>query len=190
MGISQQIGASSLIKSGVCTNATRPASPYEGQVIYETDTDKVFVYNGSAWKQIPTAATAGAILQVKNMSTATNVSNATNSFVTSAITLSITPSATSSTILVSGSTGYIAKGAYRTWMDMAIFRDSSNIAQMGYLFDQSTTATAASFSGQGFSYLDGPATTSSVTYSIRFLSALGGNLEMGGGHMTLMEIAG
>jgi hypothetical protein len=49
MGISQQIGASSLIKPGVCTSSTRPASPYEGQVIYETDTDKVLVWNGTAW---------------------------------------------------------------------------------------------------------------------------------------------
>ena len=49
MGISQQIGASSLSKPGVCTSSTRPATPYEGQMIYETDTDKVFVWNGSAW---------------------------------------------------------------------------------------------------------------------------------------------
>lgn len=49
MGISQQIGASSLLKSGVCTSSTRPASPYEGQVIYETDTDKTLVWNGTTW---------------------------------------------------------------------------------------------------------------------------------------------
>lgn len=49
MGISQQIGASSAIKAGVCTSSTRPASPYEGQMIYETDTDLVLVWSGSAW---------------------------------------------------------------------------------------------------------------------------------------------
>jgi len=49
MGLSQQIGASSLSKPGVCTSSTRPATPYEGQMIYETDTDKVLVYNGTAW---------------------------------------------------------------------------------------------------------------------------------------------
>lgn len=49
MGLSQQIGASSLSKPGVCTSSTRPATPYEGQMIYETDTDKVLVWNGSAW---------------------------------------------------------------------------------------------------------------------------------------------
>ena len=49
MGISQQIGSSSLSKPGICTSSTRPATPYEGQMIYETDTDKVLVYNGTAW---------------------------------------------------------------------------------------------------------------------------------------------
>ena len=49
VGISQQIGSSSLSKPGVCTSSTRPATPYEGQMIYETDTDKVLVWNGSAW---------------------------------------------------------------------------------------------------------------------------------------------
>lgn len=50
MGISQQIGASSLIKPGVIDNAAaRPASPYEGQVIFQKDTDQLIVWNGTAW---------------------------------------------------------------------------------------------------------------------------------------------
>jgi hypothetical protein len=49
MGITQQIGASSLIKPGVCTSSTRPAAPYDGQMIYETDTKISLIYNGSAW---------------------------------------------------------------------------------------------------------------------------------------------
>jgi len=47
--LSTVLGAQSLIKPGVCTSSTRPASPFEGQMIYETDTDKVLVYNGTAW---------------------------------------------------------------------------------------------------------------------------------------------
>jgi hypothetical protein len=49
MAISGVTGAQSVIRPGVCTSATRPASPYDGQMIYETDTDKVLVYNGTAW---------------------------------------------------------------------------------------------------------------------------------------------
>jgi len=33
----------------VCTAATRPSSPNEGMVIYETDTDQTLIYSGTAW---------------------------------------------------------------------------------------------------------------------------------------------
>ena len=49
MPLSSVVGAQSIIKPGVCTSSTRPASPYDGQVIYETDTDKIAVYDSSAW---------------------------------------------------------------------------------------------------------------------------------------------
>jgi hypothetical protein len=50
MGITQQIGASSLIRPGVIDNtAARPASPYEGQMVYQKDTDEILAYNGTAW---------------------------------------------------------------------------------------------------------------------------------------------
>ena len=49
MPFSSVLGASSVIKPGVCTSTTRPSVPFEGQLIYETDTDRVAAYNGSAW---------------------------------------------------------------------------------------------------------------------------------------------
>jgi hypothetical protein len=33
-----------------CTSSTRPASPSEGMTIYETDTDSLLTYSGSAWE--------------------------------------------------------------------------------------------------------------------------------------------
>lgn len=33
----------------ICTSATRPGSPFEGQRIYETDTDFEYTYSGAAW---------------------------------------------------------------------------------------------------------------------------------------------
>ena len=48
MGLDAGYGIGSL-KPGVCTSTTRPASPFDGMVIYETDTDKVAVYDASAW---------------------------------------------------------------------------------------------------------------------------------------------
>lgn len=37
------------LRPGVCTSSTRPTAPYEGQHIYETDTDIEYVWSGSAW---------------------------------------------------------------------------------------------------------------------------------------------
>ena len=34
-----------------CTSGTRPSSPAEGWHIYETDTDKVYIYDGAAWAE-------------------------------------------------------------------------------------------------------------------------------------------
>lgn len=36
----------------VCTSASRPASPGTGQMIFETDTNKVLVWNASAWVDV------------------------------------------------------------------------------------------------------------------------------------------
>lgn len=47
------------LRSGVCTSSTRPTAPYEGQVIYETDTDRLLVWNNSAWIQVSSVTTKG-----------------------------------------------------------------------------------------------------------------------------------
>jgi len=57
MGISNYTPSSRISQSGVCTSTTRPASPFEGQVIYETDTDRVLVWNASAWVFLSTPQT-------------------------------------------------------------------------------------------------------------------------------------
>lgn len=49
MPLSSVLGAQSITKPGVCTSTTRPSSPFDGQVIYETDTDRTLVWNNSAW---------------------------------------------------------------------------------------------------------------------------------------------
>jgi hypothetical protein len=49
MPISNYVPTSALARPGVCTSTTRPASPFEGQAIYETDTDKTYIWNGSLW---------------------------------------------------------------------------------------------------------------------------------------------
>jgi hypothetical protein len=49
MGVSNYLPSSRLIQPGVCTSTTRPASPFVGQAIYETDTKKKLTWDGSGW---------------------------------------------------------------------------------------------------------------------------------------------
>lgn len=46
----------SIVQPGVCTSATRPSSPYEGQTIYETDTDRIRTWDGTNWAIISAPA--------------------------------------------------------------------------------------------------------------------------------------
>jgi hypothetical protein len=43
----------------VCTSSTRPTGIAEGTMIYETDTNKVLVYNGSSWVEVNDLDNAG-----------------------------------------------------------------------------------------------------------------------------------
>lgn len=42
-----------------CTSSTRPGSPVEGQIIYETDTNVYYGWKGAAWLPIGGGATGG-----------------------------------------------------------------------------------------------------------------------------------
>lgn len=45
------------LRPGVCLSTNRPTSPYIGQFIFETDTKKQLVWDGTAW--IAAYATTG-----------------------------------------------------------------------------------------------------------------------------------
>lgn len=37
------------LRPGVCLSTSRPSAPFDGQLIYETDTDRLAIWNGTAW---------------------------------------------------------------------------------------------------------------------------------------------
>ena len=69
----------------ICTSSTRPASPFVGQQIYETDTLSFRVWNGTYWSQVwpQTFVTAS--------DTTTQDGPASNNFVYATATITITP---------------------------------------------------------------------------------------------------
>lgn len=64
MPLSNYLPSSRISQPGVCTSSTRPVSPYQGQVIYETNTAKTLVWNGSSWVFLSTSS-AGDVGLVK-----------------------------------------------------------------------------------------------------------------------------
>lgn len=77
MPVTNYLPSSRLIQPGVCTSSTRPASPYEGMVIYETDTNKTYVYNGSSWVMQIAADSPPGLELVKTQTVGTSVSSVT-----------------------------------------------------------------------------------------------------------------
>jgi len=135
-------------------------------------------------------AGGGKILQVVSVADTTARSTTSTSFNTmsSALTLNITPSASSSKILVMLSTGF-----YLTANDGAttIYRDSTNLghAQYGLFYMHVNGA----FGMATINYMDSPSSTSQLTYAmyarnISGSSTLNMGAENGRGSLIAMEI--
>lgn len=99
------------LRAGVCTSSTRPVTPYEGQMVYETDTDLLLIWNGTTWKALMQATTAGSVLQVVNNQPVfgdQSVNSTTETLYINPLA-SITPKQSSSKILI-----FFTFGAYPT----------------------------------------------------------------------------
>ena len=187
------------LRTGVCTSTTRPTGPYEGQMIYETDTDMVAIWNGSAWRYISaTTPTNGTVLQVVSVSYETPVSSTSASWVTTGLNAAITPKSTSSKVLaiwnVAISISSSTNNGYVT-----LFRGTVAGTNLG------NTSTGSGFGGTYSSaaridaivagnHLDSPSTVSSQTYTVGMFASTGITMEAqkfsGKSTLTLMEIAG
>jgi len=108
MSISQQIGAASMVKWGVCTSTTRPATPYTGQHIYESDTNLEYVWNGSAWVQNYISAASPALTGTPTAPTATAGTNTTQLATTAFVT-------TAAANVTSGFRNAIINGGFDIW---------------------------------------------------------------------------
>lgn len=108
-------------------------------------------------------------MQVISASTTTAVTNNTTTQADTGLTATITPSSTSSKILVLVSQAGCEKTAANAnnALNLYLWRDASQILQFTYAGGYTGTAIQMDL---GFStvYLDSPATTSATTYKTRF----------------------
>lgn len=142
-------------------------------------------------------ASAGTVLQVVQGSYSTTTSTSSGTYVTSGLTASITPSSSSSKILVivaalggiSGNQGVNSSGGY------TIARSGTQISGDSVLrtYDYSGSYGVYISTPICLSYLDSPATTSSTAYAL-YLKTYAStstyiNGDGGTSYITLMEIA-
>ena len=138
---------------------------------------------------------SGTVLQVVQGSASTSVS-ATSSYIDTGLTATITPSSTSSKILVMvQQQGCKATLISTGCLDMKLQRNSSDIYNfaIAYFYGYVSTEFRSDISG---CYLDSPSTTSATTYKTVFKANNGGTstVQNDGANtvstITLMEIAG
>lgn len=133
-------------------------------------TGQVLAVSGGvpAWT---TPAGGGKVLQVVAASYATEVQNNTSTYADTGLTATITPSSSSSRILVLVSQNGVTKSA-DTGVGLKLMRGATNIAQIADILLLTNSALFLSASG-GISYVDSPATTSATTYKTQFNSVNG-----------------
>ena len=116
---------------------------------------------------------AGTILQVVQGRTKALVTTTSTSFVDTGLTATITPSSTSSKILViCNQNGIFHSGTAGTFLSLILLRGSTNVTAdaaapyLGYphIFNSAANARSGAHS---MSYLDSPSTTDATTYKVQ-----------------------
>lgn len=146
-----------------------------------------------------TNATAGTVLQIVQMTSSTAVSNSTATFISTGLTQAITPSSTSSKILITAYCPIRMGSSNGIYGGIRINRNSGTILMTDTMANNVAAITDISYPIT-LVYLDSPATTSSTTYTIEFNTTgaaspyayptvnYAGNPHLS--TLTLMEIAG
>jgi hypothetical protein len=118
-----------------------------------------------------TPAGGGKVLQVVEGRTTTSASNSTTTYADTGITATITPSSTSSKILVLISVGgwFKDETSLTESIRFNCLRDATQIQQSGTAgFLRSGSLLIATAGSYAFSLLDTPATISAITYKVQF----------------------
>jgi len=116
-----------------------------------------------------TTATPGTLLQVVQASYSTSTTNATSTYADTGLTASITPTSSSSKILVTVAQQGVLKVNSDTKINIKLFRGATDLTVLANA--GATNSSAVILIGSAtIVYLDSPATTSSTTYKTQFNS--------------------
>lgn len=160
MPFSSVLGASSVIRPGVCTSTTRPTVPFTGQLIFETDTTRLAVWTGSAWQYETAAAGPPGLVYITGASftTATSFSLPNNTF-----------SATYRNYkLIVNITAVTSDSDFTMRMRASGTDDSNTSYQYAFTGLRNDATASNSTSGSASSWVVGEQDSATVRYSLNF----------------------
>jgi hypothetical protein len=154
-----------LISATAADTPARLAVGTDGHVLTVDSTTAT----GLKWAAV---AGGGKVLQVVSATTSTKVTSSSNTFVTTGLNCSITPSSTSSRILVLFTIAGAAKmtGNTQTRIFMKLQRGTTDIQIIGDSMLYQNLNQSLYDGTIGSTYVDSPATTSSTNYRVVFSS--------------------
>ena len=141
-----------------------------------------------------TSSAFGKVLQVVNTTSTTQRTTNSTSFSDSGLAVSITPSATSSKILIIFSSSGYADTTGQSSI-YTLYRDSTNLGDSTYGNIKFTNGGSNLEYGMNFQVYDSPSTTSAISYKV-YQRATGGNAisyisrNSIPSYLTAMEVAG
>ena len=141
-----------------------------------------------------TSPKAGNVIQVVSATYSTSTSNNTGTYADTGLTVSITPTSSSSKILVLvNQNGVYADSNATSGVNLKLLRGVTDLATFGLGVGVHASGNL-SFGSSSICYLDSPATTSSTTYKTQFARASAGQVFVQEGTgtvstITLLEIA-
>jgi len=142
----------------------------------------------------------GSVIQVVSALISSEFTSTSSTYSNTPVTLAITPSATSSKVLVMITLGGCISWNNDTYLQAALFRDSSEIFVLEATGGETDSTAKSGYGSVACSHLDSPSSTSAVTYLVKGASANnnsyvrfnadGPNSRRADSSITLMEIAG
>ena len=135
------------------------------------------------------------VVQVVNSTSSADTEVTTNSYTDLGLSASITPSSTNNKILIMTHVTTMAKFGGDTSLSAQLLRDSTSVIVFEGLAGDSGGTGSNATGGTGTTFLDSPATTSSVTYKVQIKNNNGAGtvrVHQSGAStstITLMEIA-
>jgi hypothetical protein len=140
--------------------------------IYSTDAEVAATYltQSSASTTYATNASMKKVVQIVYGSTGSEKVSSSSTYVDTNLTATITPTSASNKILVMVTHGSQQKETNNTALQMRLFRNATQIAQMVASGGKNAASDRQEFGSLALNVLDEPATTSAITYKTQFAS--------------------